>query len=848
MKSLALIPVLIFTWVILGLSQSNFDPDAYYQFLSENQNLTYQNLVDRFPLHNRYYKFSTEPNVLHQYLYFDSVRTKFNLTSDELTLLRQNHFVVTERLSFNNFVVAFHNVYNRDLPVFITTDAILQALHASYDLILSDVELGIMKPNLQQILDGLYSNFHLLQEKYESNPELQTPLKDVDLYVTIARSLIENNELAAHLIDQSQVNTIWQAIQNEQAVQMKLFSDHERWIDFSQFTVRGHYHREGLPEYFKAMMWLGRIGFFLTPPPENPWEIPLTDEEIKRMNLAAFMLDELLDLSGVRPLLDQNDQIINFLVGQSDNLTPTEYAAIKSNLGLNDAGQLLDDETYDAYISALKENNNARPKILSQILMLNPFSSHPDALPVTFLLSGQRFIIDSYIFSNVVYDRIIYENKKIWRPLPDPLDAMFVLGNNDALYLLKDEIEKYKYASQLNALRYLVESYDETFWQQSLYNVWLNAIRALNPNDESTIIADFLNSAAWHQCKINTQLASWAQLRHDNLLYAKQSYTGAWGCSFPYSFVEPNPEFFACIAQFAHLAGEFFNQFPNENNWIIEMIQQYFPKLEEITKHLEELANKELQNIPFSVEDQNWLKKMLFKDETGSAPPYSGWYADLYYNPWATNKNDFVIADVHTQPTDQAGNMVGHVLHVATGKINLGIFLVRAPYEGHPPMAFVGPLMSFYQEVTSDFKRLTDEEWLSAVKSSDLPERPDWVNLYLADSLGQQRPEGRELPSTLYTNIDPHFKPTITDFELFQNYPNPFNSKTTVRFWLRKSQHVRLSLFDVSGHYLATLLNKKMSAGLHTLTFDGNHLSSGIYLLRIQTANGRKTIKIVLAK
>ena len=63
------------------------------------------------------------------------------------------------------------------------------------------------------------------------------------------------------------------------------------------------------------------------------------------------------------------------------------------------------------------------------------------------------FLIDSYIFSEVVFDRIIVNGKKIWRGLPDPLDAMAVLGNEDAMALLEDDLTQYKYSYKIDALR-----------------------------------------------------------------------------------------------------------------------------------------------------------------------------------------------------------------------------------------------------------------------------------------------------------------------------------------------------------------------------------------------------------
>ena len=846
MKKLALIPVFLIGLFSIVLGQSNFDLDAYYQFLAENQNLGYQALTEQFPLSSTYYKFSAEQTDLNNYQYFDSVRIKFNLTEDEIRLLRENHFVVTERLSFTNFGLAFHAIYQRDLPVFVTTDAILHALHVSYDQLLSDIELAIMKPNLEKIVNGLYSSFPLLVQKYEQNSRLHQALGDIDLYVTIAKSLFEGQQVNAQFVNQGKIDTVWQAIQEEQFAQLQLFSERLRKIDFSQFKVRGHYTREALREYFKTMMWLGRIGFFLTAPPQNPWEPPWSKEEIRRMNLSAFMLHELLDLANVRDFLRQNDQIINFMVGESDNLTPEEFRDIVHEQGITDASQLLDDSFYDPFQSALKNSQMAQQKILGHILMLDPFNAQPDTLPVIFLLSGQRFIIDSYIFSNVVYDRIVFNGKTIWRPLPDPLDAMFVLGNNDALYLLKDEIEKYKYASQLNALRYLVESYDDEFWDASLYNVWLNAIRALNPSHDFDPLPDFIRSAAWHQCKLNTQLASWAQLRHDNLLYAKQSYTGATGCSFPYSFVEPYPEFYARISQFAQTAHQFFSQFKDEQN-LVSSILRYFSDLNDVMTRLQTLANKELNNTPFNDQEIAWLKKMLFESGESGKPPYDGWYASLFYIGDDIIKDDLVIADVHTQPTDEYGNVVGNVLHVATGKVNLGFFLARANYPNFPPLVFVGPLMSYYETITSNFERMTDEEWKQTVENGELPERPDWVNIYLADATGHQRAPGRTLPYQL-TGLENTEETIVKGFELYPNFPNPFNPETTIKYQLGQAAQVKLTVFDVSGRAIITLVDKWQPAGLHTVKFDGSTLPSGLYFARLQSANQQATIKMMLLK
>ena len=827
-------------WV---LAQSNFSVEAYRQFLTDNQNLSADALLTRYAPPHPYYTETAADTVLDGFAYMDTVRLLYGLTDDEVDLLQKHHFMVTERLSFYSFGEAFHNVYAKDLPVFITTDAILQALHASYDKILMGMEIYDLKPKLGELLDALYDAFPQLLSTYQNNPAMHPALADVDLYITIARSLLAEALSQPRFVDADVLNTMWSAIQEEAYAEMPLFSERNRRLDFSQFTVRGHYtHRywDGektttLGSYFKTMMWLGRMDFLLTPPPENPWEPPWTREEIRRMNLGAVLLNELLGLAGARNLLDEIDETIRFFVGESDNLTPTQLAEIVASFGFQRTDELLADSTYDVFQDRLIGSPESGQKILSSIFLMDPFSTEPGTLPVSFRLMGQRFVVDSYIFSNVVFDRIVYNGQKVWRPMPDPLDAMFVLGNDDAAQLLKSELDRYHYSSQLATLRYLVDAYDGEFWNLSLYNVWLQSIRLLNPPEDRAGFPFFMKTVAWQQEKLNTQLASWAQLRHDNLLYAKQSYTGGTACSFPHSFVEPYPAFYRQIGHFAEKAYTRFSD-------------PYFQRLGSVMDTLATLAQKELDRESFSQEETKFLQRMLFVEGGSGEPPFSGWYADLFYDTWDAAMSDYLVADVHTQPTDEFGGVVGRVLHVGVGKVNLGVFLADAPAGGFQPTAFVGPVMSYYEKITEDFDRLTDERWEDFVVGGNLPDRPDWTRVYLADRAGRVLEGGRELQGQVYTHADPSSGDLPSNFALSQNYPNPFNPVTTIRYVLPKPGFVSLRVYDLLGREVAVLVNAHRPAGAHTITWHAQGLSSGVYLYRLEAGDFVETRKLILQR
>ena len=85
-------------------------------------------------------------------------------------------------------------------------------------------------------------------------------------------------------------------------------------------------------------------------------------------------------------------------------------------------------------------------------------------------------------------------------------------------------------------------------------------------------------------------------------------------------------------------------------------------------------------------------------------------------------------------------------------------------------------------------------------------------------------------------------------FELFQNYPNPFNPTTTIRFDLSKEGNVTLTVYNVMGEVVATLVDKKMTAGKHRVNFDASQLSSGIYFYQMNTDSFVDTKKLILLK
>lgn len=842
MKTLHHIPgALVLSFLFLpGLfAQSSFSVAEYMQFRAEHRDMTPEALLLENPARTTYYASRQYPADLNRIPWFDTLNRAFTFTEDELSFIRQNHFMVSERLNHHDWAYGFIQIYGQDLPLFLSSDFILETLHRSYDAILQTMEWQFLEPNLKDLLHALYEGVPALAARWSEDSRLKEAVSDVDLYVSVALSLAEGEQYPPRTTDPGQYTAVMEAIAAEEQVDMALFTEEPRTrkLDFSQFTVRGHYdkvinfdgQRFTLENYFRAMMWLGRIDFLMTAPPENPWEPDWKPEELRRMQQGALLLNELLYTSGKLENLEKHEEIISFMVGPDDNLTPAELRILAEDLS---PAALFDETKYESFSEALNASDDYGQKIMSNFFLVNPDTTDPGQLPVSFRLLGQKFLIDSYVFSEVVYDRIIFEGQKIWRPLPDPLDAMAALGNEDALALLAGEMDHYKYASNMAGLRYLVESYDPEFWEQSLYNTWLAALRSLNPPASVAGLPYFMQTVAWHHQKLNTQLTSWAQLRHDNILYGKQSYTGGTGCSFPLTYVEPCVEMFDRLAAFARNASDFIEAvFEGIPFYYKESIISYYKKYGELMEELEGISRKELSGQVLSEDEIVFLKTMI-NGYMASGPSISGWFNDLFYEPWKALEWDYTVADVHTQPTDESGNRVGNVLHVGNGLINTGVFLAPNPCNPGQLVAFAGPVSSFHYRVEPDFNRLNDEDWKNLFLEETIPGRPDWVASYLLDRKGKAYPDARELKGSIYTgtDIEPGVSTSPADYMLV--FPNPASNVAGLRMLLNSRSDLDVRVYDAAGREIFGEAYPDLAPAEYHFSLPVEDWQPGLYLVR----------------
>ena len=85
-------------------------------------------------------------------------------------------------------------------------------------------------------------------------------------------------------------------------------------------------------------------------------------------------------------------------------------------------------------------------------------------------------------------------------------------------------------------------------------------------------------------------------------------------------------------------------------------------------------------------------------------------------------------------------------------------------------------------------------------------------------------------------------------FELLGSYPNPFNPSTRIRFALPETEKVTLSVYDISGRMVATLIDGYREAGSHEAVFEAKGIASGLYIYRIEAGSNHASGKIMLLK
>jgi hypothetical protein len=632
------------------------------------------------------------------------------LSSSEESSLKAQGFVISP-IEPTSFHAGYAALFKAHEPAYFTADALLHALHRSFDKILQHIETSVLTRDLDTLLTDSRKNLAL---------EAAAPAAaraDADIYLAVAKSLLDEKPAppVAGGDAQTIANLASAAQKASGQLEIAIFGS-TRLQDFSLFTPRGHYTRsEALKRYFRAMVWLGTVDARLAEQDlEKKWVV-------NRGAIAGALVLQKILSPAARAAWQRIERTTAVFVGPPDSMSFPGLEKATSALGL--ASKPLDSISDADFIQTLQ------PLASQRIRGGLATAGEP---PLSFLPLGQRFVFDSLVFMETTYG-----NLRAKRLMPSPLDvAAAVFRNPAAEPLLAKELDRYQYRDALTAVTREGDRMGPELWSGSIYHGWLRALRELSPSPErDKTLPSVFRSEAWQRRMLSSQLASWAELRHDTVLYAKQSFTAMILCEYPDGYVDPYPSFFATLAQMAAAARALIDPMDFASNSALKtLILQYFEKLAEVSRQLQGMAERERQNQPLTDEQVLFLNNAVALRGTvdGCAVQWSpeGWYSDLYFDRDDVLKHEPIISDVHTQPTDEVGNMVGHVLHAATGHPRLITVRIETC---HGPKVFRGLVASYHEVTTSGFDRLTDERWWERLRQKDdPPEDPPWTKDFVA--------------------------------------------------------------------------------------------------------------------
>jgi hypothetical protein len=669
----------------------------------------------------------------------------FRLNRDELAHFKRNGFVVSERMGAKSPTDLFYRIYQRDLPVFITSDALLHAWHRSYDAMLEELEVTYLAPTLAELLEGMSAHVSAGKRAYGQG-DLFASLSDADYFLAVARSLLQGSPVRSVLGQDERVARTLRACDRLGIEKFILFG-REREIDFSQFKPRGHYEKsEALKRYFRAMMWCGRIDLRVAGNPEHasPRELG-----------AAVVLHDLLRASGKFDRWRQFDRLLRTFVGEADSMTFAQIDGLLKEAKVRSPADL---PTVDALAGLQKQILSG--KLGMQHIRGHVYESPPDypgrlELPRTFTFLGQRFVVDSWVTAKVVYDEIFWgkspspRERKVRRRIPSALDVAFAAFGNDQV--VPDLVARVKnprgkrfrdglnYQHNLAAVREVIDARDPKSWGENLYTGWLGCLRELSAPTTDAKYPEAMRTRAWAMKTLNTQLASWTQLRHDTILYAKQSYTASVSCFYPAGYVEPVPAFWARLEQLAlRGAGQIAKaDYPN-NAPLRDRHAAFLRNFAKTVGVLKGIAEKQLAQKELSKEETKLLEDVVEVDRGCGGPrEYTGWYPALFYSSGEKDPDrwDALVADVHTDTPDTQLGDPGCVLHQGVGNIDL---LVIAIDNGKDRMVYAGPLLSHYEFETPLGTRKTDSEWQRDLNAYRQPPRPAWTHGYLVPGVNSE--------------------------------------------------------------------------------------------------------------
>ncbi|QRN86203.1 DUF3160 domain-containing protein [Clostridia bacterium] len=626
---------------------------------------------------------------------------------DQQKKLVENGFVVTPSKEEQLFYIYEKNEYLK-LPSFVTTDSVLQVYHIFYDYSLRLLEQEKLLGYLEELTEHMMVKS---MEVYEllDNPDVKEAQKNNVAYFGVALKCLDKDlpeGLSQDTIDL--IESEFQKIVDMQGFESSSLFPFE--LDYSQYKPRGHYTRnDDFKRYFKTMMWYGQAPF--------PLYRVVEDEKVRNLEgtVQAMLISCMISMQdeGTKDI-ELWDKIYSptvFYVGSSDDLSVLEYRKIMQTVFGNelDFNDLSDKQNMDLFYK--EADKLPEPKIQAK------YSEVTTPVGKQFRFMGQRYTPDADIIQNLV--------EPITRPIPSGLDVMGCIGSERAYQIM---VEQYKVLEEYPQYQEKHEQLKDEFgslpldtWQSNMYYGWMWTLKGLLEEYDAGY-PSFMTNQAWSDKSLSTALASWSELKHDTVLYGKQSGAECGGGEEPPTvkgYIEPSMEVYNRLLWLT----KYSRANLSKRDLMIPELESKMERFEELLTFLLECSEKELNNEELSSEDYDQLLTYggLLEYLTSS---FAGDGTRWFEITSDTDKNMAVIADIHTIAPNSLSP--GGYFEVGVGPAH-EIFVV-VPIGGSLYLTR-GATFSYYEFTSTE--RLTDESWQQMLKDELAPKQADWTRSFI---------------------------------------------------------------------------------------------------------------------
>jgi len=697
--------------------------------------------------------------------------------------------ISTDKILITNeaFRQVFDPYLESNIPVFITSDSLLNAFHVLYEESIIRLETQNAR-KLPEILRFIWKNLSTAGKDVKGNPKLLASAKTkarviigTALKLTGDETIKPDKEIAALITEE--VERITAAKETMMPKWLGPPDSAFLGIDYTRYKPKGFYTKsELLQRYFRALSWLQSIPLRVS-----------KDEEF----LCALLLGNCLSLDGFEGDFVKRSECKAFFrrfssfIGVGDDW---DIFCSADNLS-NGLKMDLDGRRFALKREKFLGKNKERPEINDQF-RFPPVGPHKASEPNFRIISAYR-TPDAVLFHRTTDLRVFGDTSRF----PSGLEVCAVLGSSYATSELAGKNDK--------KLMEIIDQCKPFFKGSSLYFDYMDCLTALLDEPEPDA-PKFMSSEPWKIKSCQTALAGWAQLRHTWALQVKQTVMYSGGAFLPPGFVEPEPEFFArmgmlvkkteallktagafgldlkAIAADCRTMAAFIREkkLATEGEKALERMSadeetrlrhimhwvgsrlEWIPGRDEDVKDFFKEALKQLDGTATAIEKGELSKKpelvkALRKTQVDIEPLWRALsdicaklealaHKQLRGVPFNETENSFLkgygreIARImfyggnsYLSPNDDSPRIVDVYSNPNVKKfLEVGIARPRALYVLYPTKSGEilcrGAVMPYYEFKSS--QRLTDGQWKEMLDSKDRPDVPKWVKPVIGES------------------------------------------------------------------------------------------------------------------